>query len=161
MPSPRTFIIHEYDIKASIYAYRSGDWKISWGGIAKGAEYGYIADRDYPHARCTALLPPTGATSDDGLASKTHLQHLVPWGWQPNLSHDEDLVSESAASDIVADVVTANGDQNKVTAAAAGLAPPPFPQPGCCKTKDSPCLFNIVSRRHGSIRPCVYAYRLV
>jgi arylsulfatase A-like enzyme len=29
IPSPRTSIIHEYDDDSNIYAYRSGDWKVS------------------------------------------------------------------------------------------------------------------------------------
>jgi hypothetical protein len=27
--SPRTFIVHEHDDKQHVYAYRSGDWKVS------------------------------------------------------------------------------------------------------------------------------------
>jgi hypothetical protein len=73
VPSPRTFIIHEYDDLEKIYAYRSGDWKISWGGIAKGQEFGYIPDIDYKKAACTALLPATGVTSDASV-------ELQPWG---------------------------------------------------------------------------------
>ena len=79
MPSPRTFIIHEYDDLEKIYAYRSGDWKISWGGIAKGQEFGYIPDIDYKKAACTALLPPTGVTSDASVEQQLQLQ-LQPWG---------------------------------------------------------------------------------
>ena len=129
MPSPRTFIIHEYDVKSSLYAYRSGDWKISWGAIAKGPGYGYIADVDYPHARCTALLPPTtGAATEDSRASEAQQLHLPPWGWQST-----------------PDLKNMTGGQEEDEASVVAGPPPPFPQPGCCKTANAPCLFNIVS----------------
>lgn len=43
------------------------------------------------------------------------------------------------------DVMNTRAETEQMLAAPA--PPPPFPQPGSCKSKEHPCLFNIVSER--------------
>ena len=75
---------------ANIYAHRSGDWKLSWGSL--GADT-YIADLDYPKARCKALLPPTqspppaGAAGADAARADGAAEARLPWAH----AGDEDL----------------------------------------------------------------------
>lgn len=110
---------------------QQGDWKLSWGAIAKGKEYGYIPDVDYPHSACTALLPPAGdrnhkkRNSSSGVVSEE-----LPWGQVGD--DDLDVVDTWSKTEMLP---------------AAPPTPPPFPRPGSCKSKEHPCLFNIVSKR--------------
>eukprot|EP01052_Picozoa_sp_SAG31_P012700 SAG31_NODE_748_length_12390_cov_6.306484_4_plen_147_part_00 len=114
MPSPRTFIVHEYDKLEGIYAFRSGDWKLSWGKVGESR---YIPDVDYPHARCTALLPPHPASAETAGAEEAH---LLPW----RHPEDRDLPATGGAA----------------APTGSGFGPKP---PSPCPTKDEPCLFNV------------------
>lgn len=57
-PSPRTMIVHDYDDKQGVYAFRSGEWKVIWGKVGVSD---WIEDVSYPSG-CTALLPPRPPT---------------------------------------------------------------------------------------------------
>ena len=108
---------------------QQGDWKLSWGAIAKGPEYGYIPDIDYPHSACTALLPPTGDTNHKKSNSSS------------------EVLSEELRWAQVADLDVVNRRPETETLLAAPPTPPPFPSPGSCSSKEHPCLFNIVSKQ--------------
>ena len=113
-----------YDHISNVTAFRSGDWKLSWGkNIAKACEFGYIPDLDYAKARCQVLLPPTGEAAEAAVAISP-AGRLLPW------AHPES--SSPSAADL-----------------QSGFKPkPPCPTDAgtgtpICQTKDDPCLFNI------------------
>jgi len=60
VPSPRTMIVHEYnvDVRGGYVAIRSGDYKLIYGDVGTSE---WIADVSYPTG-CTALLPPINLT---------------------------------------------------------------------------------------------------
>ena len=120
-PSPRQYIVHEYDNVRGIYAFRNGSYKVTWGDVGDDK---WIPDIDYETADCKPLLKP-----------RRPLSHNA----QPLLGSGSSMRDEEAGP--------GNGIGRASMSAAAVDSEHKIrkkPKPSLC-TVTQPCLFDILS----------------